>query len=86
MATHSSYSCLENSMDRLHRGKLSPWGRKESDTTERLNTHTHTFISEAFFSKPQKSINILNRTLYILIPRKNDLAMTLRYLKSDSDF
>ena len=20
----------------------SPWGRKESDTTERVNTHTHT--------------------------------------------
>ena len=41
------YSCLENSMDKgtwaplgkgLHRGKLSPWGRKESDTTEQLNT------------------------------------------------
>ena len=40
MATHSSYSCLEKSMDRLHRGKLSPWGLKESDMTERLNTHT----------------------------------------------
>ena len=25
------YSCLENSMDR---GSYSPWGRKESDTTE----------------------------------------------------
>ena len=25
----------------LHRGKLSPWGHKESDTTERLNTHTY---------------------------------------------
>ena len=27
----------------LHRGKLSPWGRKQSDTTERLNTR-ETFL------------------------------------------
>ena len=34
MATHSSkYSCLENSMD----GGYSPWGCKESDTTEQLH-------------------------------------------------
>ena len=26
----------------LHRGKLSPWGSKELDTTEQLNTHIHT--------------------------------------------
>ena len=30
------YSCLENPMDR---GAYSPWGHKESDTTERLSTH-----------------------------------------------
>ena len=29
------YSCLENSMDRGY----SPWGRKESDMTERLHFH-----------------------------------------------
>ena len=28
------YSCLENPMDR---GAWCPWGRKELDTTERLN-------------------------------------------------
>ena len=40
MATHSSkYSCLENPMDRSLVG-YSPWGHKESDTTEQL-THTH---------------------------------------------
>ena len=96
MTTHSSILAWRipwtEEPGELHRGKLSPWGSKELDTTERLNTHTHThththtFISEAFFSKSQKSINILNRILYILIPRKNDLEMTLRYLKSDSDF
>ena len=30
------YSCLENPMDR---GAQCPWGRKESDTTERLHFH-----------------------------------------------
>ena len=30
------YSCLENPMDR---GAWGPWGRKESDTTERLHFH-----------------------------------------------
>ena len=28
------YSCLENSMDRGAWWAYSPWGRKESDTTE----------------------------------------------------
>ena len=34
------YCCLENSMDRGALFGYSPWGHKESDTTE--NTHTHT--------------------------------------------
>ena len=33
------YSCLENPMDRE---ACCPWGRKESDTTERLHFHFHT--------------------------------------------
>ena len=39
------YSCLENPMDRgAWRTTYSPWGRKESDTTEQAHTcsHTHT--------------------------------------------
>ena len=32
------YYCLENPMDRGAVG-YSPWGRKESDTTERLHFH-----------------------------------------------
>ena len=32
-------SCLENSMDRGAGRAYSPWGRRESDTTEQL-THT----------------------------------------------
>ena len=35
--------CLENSLQRRLAG-YSPWGHKESDMTERLNTHTHTHI------------------------------------------
>ena len=35
------YSCLENPMDRGALVGYSPWGCKESDTTERL-THAHT--------------------------------------------
>jgi len=43
------YPCLENSMDRRiwqaeEPGGLSPWGHKESDTTEYMHTHTHTQI------------------------------------------
>ena len=34
------YSCLENPMDGGVAG-YSPWGRKESDTTERLHFHFH---------------------------------------------
>ena len=40
------YSCLENPMDRGAWWANSPWGLKESDTTEQLSTHakknTHT--------------------------------------------
>ena len=36
------YSCLENPMDRgAWRATYSPWGRKESDTTEKLHFHFH---------------------------------------------
>ena len=36
------YSCLGNSMDRGALAGYSPWGRKDSDITERLSTHTET--------------------------------------------
>ena len=35
------YSCLENPIDR-GAWRASPWGHRESDTTERVHTHTHT--------------------------------------------
>ena len=37
-------SCLENPMDRG--AWVSPWGRKESDTTERLSSRQDVFIRE----------------------------------------
>ena len=33
------YSCLENPHGQRSLVGYSPWGRKESDTTERLSTH-----------------------------------------------
>ena len=42
MATHSKYSCLENSIDRQRNlASYRPWGHKESDTTE--NVHKKIF-------------------------------------------
>ena len=35
------YSCLENPVDRGCLVGYSPWGHKESDTTERLRFHFH---------------------------------------------
>ena len=35
------YSCLGNPMDRRSLVGYSPWGRKESDTTEGLSMHAH---------------------------------------------
>ena len=38
------YSCLENPIDRSLAG-YSPWGHKESDTTEAMSTHTYMTLS-----------------------------------------
>ena len=38
MATYSSYSCLENRHGQRSLVGYNPWGRKESDITERLST------------------------------------------------
>ena len=46
MATHSRYSCLENPHgQRSLAGYSSPWGHKESNTTEQLSTAQHTSIN-----------------------------------------
>ena len=41
MAAHSSVLAWRMPMDRGAWGGDSPWGRKESDTTEQLNTARH---------------------------------------------
>ena len=38
------YSCLENPMDGGACAGYCPWGRKESDTTERLHFHFHMYF------------------------------------------
>ena len=46
----SFYSCLDNPHRQRSLGGYSPWGLKESDTTERLSTAQHT----AFITKKRK--------------------------------
>ena len=41
------YTCLENPIDRRSLGGYSPWGSKESDTTERL-TRAHFWLLWVF--------------------------------------
>ena len=48
-------SCLENPMDREAWQATSPWGRKESDTTEQL-THTQSPLDS---SEPQSQVCLL---------------------------
>ena len=38
------YSCLENPHGQRSLEGYSPWGQKESDTTERLSTHRHNVL------------------------------------------
>ena len=44
-ATRFGILIWKNPMDRRPGGLYSPWGPKESDTTEQLNTHTHILIT-----------------------------------------
>ena len=42
------YSCLENPQGQRNLVGYSPWGRKESDTTEQLSTQTHSHFRASF--------------------------------------
>ena len=44
MTTHSSIlaEIIPRTEEQKNLEGYSPWGHKESDTTEQLNTHTHT--------------------------------------------
>ena len=53
------YSCLENSMERSL-GGYSPWGHKESDMTQRLNSNSNFYTINTFkpeFPSMKKIIN-----------------------------
>ena len=41
MATHSSILAWENPQEERSLAGYNPWGHKESDTTEQLNTAQH---------------------------------------------
>ena len=43
--TPLQYSCLENPHGQRGLAGYSPWCHKELDMTERLSTHTHTYIN-----------------------------------------
>ena len=47
MATHSRYSCLENPHGQRSLAGYSPWGRKESATTEQLSTAQHSLCKRS---------------------------------------
>ena len=53
-------SCLENSKDRAAwQATVSPWGRRDSGTTERL-THTHTFMCVNLPFSPKKQTKLVS--------------------------
>ena len=67
MATHSSILAwrIESHGKRSLVGS-SPWGRKESDMTERLSTNTFTI------SSPTSKINLLKHLISLLLPGLTD--------------
>ena len=68
------YSCLENSMD-IGAWQASPWGCKESDTTERL-THTINFIH--LLKDPILVLLIFCITFYLFFKLFNWRLITLQ--------
>ena len=72
MATHSSIPVfLPRKFHRQRRlAGYSPWGCKESDTTERLNTHTHT---NSHHSKKMLMHSINNLSLTAILDCKMHL-------------
>ena len=47
------YSCLENPYEQRSLAGCSPWGRKESDTTEQLSTAQHTVQTKNVMSRAE---------------------------------
>ena len=73
------YSGLENSMD-----LYSPWGHKESDMTEQMNTHYKLEFVAYMFSLPDNgTLEIRNYLLCILIPHVQRHCTFNKYLHTE---
>ena len=58
------YSCLGNPMDQRNLAGCSPWGHKESDMTERLNSSSNLHLRNYHLSSfpfPEPSVPGLKR-------------------------
>ena len=56
----------------------SPWGRKESDTTERL-THTHMSFWASLLAQPVKNPTAIQETLVQFLGRGDPLEKGIGY-------
>ena len=58
------YSCLENPHGQRSRVDYSPWGRKELDATEQLNTAPHNMFTNTVFKLKNTTISLLSRAYF----------------------
>ena len=66
------YSCLENPHGQRSLMGYSPWGRKESDTTEHLSTQTHSHFVSHFSAGHLGAVREVTFTLsssHLVIPQ-----------------
>ena len=62
------YSCLGNPMDREEPGGYSPWGCKDSDTTEWLNNSCHLIRETCTRSAGESQRRAENHSLHLPLP------------------
>ena len=58
------YSCLENPHGQRSLVGYSPWGRKESDANEQLNTAPHNMFTNTVFKLKNTTISLLSRAYF----------------------
>ena len=58
------HSCLENPHGQRSLVGYSPWGRKESDTTEQLSTAQHNMFTNTVFKLRNATISLLSRAYF----------------------
>ena len=72
------YPCLENPTDRGAWRGYAPWGRRESDTTERLthtHTHTHTLFHQRVSLSAPKTLPVEEMDTKTLRMRRAELSV-----------